>query len=219
MSLLSYFDDVDIYFSTVLHIKYLHWMRTLQLLLLPVFGIHLNSVHFVFVPCGLFQPNDETLNTIPTKIMIIWKKWALEAVSISACRVVYQNQIGTGKIWIASKDGHLAQAHHSTTESPESHGGSELFILNNHPFTGLSQKLLVSPPHLHTLQIIYNQQWNSVFQLFEKEVIKGYINGPFQSSSFLVFCTRPTDVATRKYSGKERLIFITVPSLLPLLEH
>ncbi|XP_060936184.1 uncharacterized protein LOC133012222 [Limanda limanda] len=46
-----------------------------------------------------------------------------------------------------------------------------------------------------------------VSQLLEKEVGKGYIIGPFKSSPFAVFRSNPIGIATRKYSGKKRLIF------------
>lgn len=55
----------------------------------------------------------------------------------------------------------------------------------------------------------------TVVQLFEKEVNKGYVNGPFQSISLPVFCTRPIDIATRKYSGKKRFIFELSPRSCP----
>lgn len=68
--------------------------------------------------------------------------------------------------------------------------------------------------------------YQTVTQLLKKEVDKGYVIGPFQSSPFPVFRTCPIGVATRKYSGKKRLIFnistpcsgpfSTVNSLIPL---
>ena len=46
-----------------------------------------------------------------------------------------------------------------------------------------------------------------VSQLIEKEVKKGYVIGPFKDSPFPLFRTSPVGIATRKYSGKKRLIF------------
>nr|XP_010778599.1 PREDICTED: uncharacterized protein LOC104953359 [Notothenia coriiceps] len=48
---------------------------------------------------------------------------------------------------------------------------------------------------------------NIVSQLIDKELLKGYIIGPFSSSPFSVFRSNPIGIATRKYSGKKRLIF------------
>ncbi|XP_071059415.1 uncharacterized protein [Pseudochaenichthys georgianus] len=48
---------------------------------------------------------------------------------------------------------------------------------------------------------------NIVSQLIDKELQKRYIIGPFSSSPFPVFRSNPIGIATRKYSGKKRLIF------------
>lgn len=45
-----------------------------------------------------------------------------------------------------------------------------------------------------------------VSQLLQREVLKGYMIGPFKSPPFSLFRTSPLGVATRKYSGKKRLI-------------
>jgi len=42
--------------------------------------------------------------------------------------------------------------------------------------------------------------------LIAKETGKGYLLGPFVESPFPVFRVSPIGVATRKYSGKKRLI-------------
>ena len=42
--------------------------------------------------------------------------------------------------------------------------------------------------------------------LLEKEVQKGFMIGPFDRSPFPVFWLSPIGIATRKYSGKKRLI-------------
>lgn len=43
--------------------------------------------------------------------------------------------------------------------------------------------------------------------LLEKEINKGYVIGPFSSPPFSPFRVNSLGVATRKYSGKKRLIF------------
>ncbi|XP_029927907.1 uncharacterized protein LOC115373572 [Myripristis murdjan] len=50
------------------------------------------------------------------------------------------------------------------------------------------------------------QEPDLVSQLLKKELDKGYLIGPFNSSPFPVFRTSPVGIATRKYSGKKRLI-------------
>ncbi|XP_029912014.1 uncharacterized protein LOC115362289 [Myripristis murdjan] len=50
------------------------------------------------------------------------------------------------------------------------------------------------------------QEPDLVSQLLKKELDKGYLIGPFNSSLFPVFRTSPVGIATRKYSGKKRLI-------------
>ena len=43
--------------------------------------------------------------------------------------------------------------------------------------------------------------------LLEKEVKKGFLIGPFDKSPFSICRINPIGIATRKYSGKKRLIF------------
>ena len=45
-----------------------------------------------------------------------------------------------------------------------------------------------------------------VTSLLEKEVSKGYMVGPFSIPPFNPFRINPIGIATRKYSGKKRLI-------------
>ncbi len=45
-----------------------------------------------------------------------------------------------------------------------------------------------------------------VDSLIQKELDKGYLIGPFQTSPFNACCANPLGVATIKYSGKKRLI-------------
>ncbi|MGL5501434.1 MAG: hypothetical protein ACRDCK_09865, partial [Plesiomonas shigelloides] len=93
--------------------------------------------------------------------------------------------------------------------------------LSSHPdptfvdylITGLSQGFRVGIlSHLTTSFVAKNLQSASsepeiVRTLLEKEVNKGYVIGPFASPPFSPFRINSIGVATRKYSGKKRLIF------------
>ena len=46
-----------------------------------------------------------------------------------------------------------------------------------------------------------------VSQLLQKELDKGYLIGPFKHSPFPIFRSSPIGIATRKYSGKKRLVY------------
>ncbi|XP_071060142.1 uncharacterized protein [Pseudochaenichthys georgianus] len=108
--------------------------------------------------------------------------------------------------------------HHPSTPINTTHLAAALSTHPNPVFvdyllSGLSQGFRVgvlSPPSV-TL-VAKNMQSAAkeptiVSQLIKKELNKGYLIGPFQSSPFPVFRTSPIGVATRKYSEKKRLIF------------
>ncbi|MGL5499648.1 MAG: hypothetical protein ACRDCK_00600, partial [Plesiomonas shigelloides] len=79
--------------------------------------------------------------------------------------------------------------------------------------TGLSQGFRAGIlSHLTTSFVAKNLQSalsepDIVRTLLEKEVNKGYLIGPFASPPFAPFRINSIGVATRKYSGKKRLIF------------
>lgn len=59
--------------------------------------------------------------------------------------------------------------------------------------------------HCHNL-LSASQEPETVDTLLKKEVKKGFMIGPFDNSPFPIFRVSPKGVATRKYSGKKRLI-------------
>ena len=85
-------------------------------------------------------------------------------------------------------------------------------VFVDHLLTGLSQGFrvgVVSP--LSTVHVCRNLQSaltepDIVAGLLHKEVTKGFMVGPFSSPPFATFRVNPIGVATRKYSGKKRLI-------------
>ncbi|PWA18396.1 hypothetical protein CCH79_00009928 [Gambusia affinis] len=84
--------------------------------------------------------------------------------------------------------------------------------LINFLISGLSQGFQIGGPHffaapfvLPNLHSVLNEP-NVVSQLLSKKISKGYIIGPFVFPPFPFFRVNPLGVATRKYSGKNRLI-------------
>ena len=86
-------------------------------------------------------------------------------------------------------------------------------VFVNHLITGLSQGFRVGVIQdvnetfvCKNLQSAFKEP-EIVSQLIEKELKKGYVIGPFKNPPFNLFRTSPVGIATRKYSGKKRLIF------------
>lgn len=87
------------------------------------------------------------------------------------------------------------------------------FVFVDYLLSGLSQGFrvgVVSP--LASTYVSQNLQSASkepavVSKLLKKEVDKGYVIGPFKASPFSLFRASPLGVATKKYTGKKRLIF------------
>ena len=86
-------------------------------------------------------------------------------------------------------------------------------VFVDHLLTGLSQGFRVGVVHDVTSTFVCQNLRSALNEpevatrLIEKELAKGYLLGPFSRSPFPVFRTSPVGVATRKYSGKKRLIF------------
>ncbi|XP_063055926.1 uncharacterized protein LOC134449746 [Engraulis encrasicolus] len=94
------------------------------------------------------------------------------------------------------------------------------YLFNHHDtsfvdylITGLSQGFrvgVVSPPSssfiARNLQSAVSDP-DAVSTLLQKELNKGYVIGPFKSPPFSVYRVNAIGVATRRYSGKKRLIF------------
>ncbi len=92
--------------------------------------------------------------------------------------------------------------------------------LRNHPnrcfvnylITGLVQGFLAGlcwlPKTTHVCKNLQSafKEPEVVDELLEKEIKKGFMIGPFSKSPFSLFRVSPIGVATRKYSGKKRLI-------------
>ncbi|XP_074522596.1 uncharacterized protein LOC141787817, partial [Halichoeres trimaculatus] len=94
----------------------------------------------------------------------------------------------------------------------------------NHLLTGLSQGFRVGVVALPDINFVSKNLQSAtnepdiVTQLLGKELNKGYLIGPFDSPPFPVFRTSPIGVATRKYSGKKRLIFdLSAPRSGPIM--
>lgn len=93
--------------------------------------------------------------------------------------------------------------------------------LKNHPnrcfvnylITGLIQGFFAGLLWLPKLSFSCNNLLSAVKEpeivdfLLEKEVKKGFLIGPFDKSPFSICRINPIGIATRKYSGKKRLIF------------
>lgn len=86
-------------------------------------------------------------------------------------------------------------------------------VFVDHLLTGLSQGfkvgVLVQPSVSYVSRNLRSalDEPDTVSTLLERELQMGYVIGPFKSPPFSVFRTSPIGVATRKYSGKKRLIF------------
>ncbi|XP_018549880.1 uncharacterized protein LOC108895509 [Lates calcarifer] len=86
-------------------------------------------------------------------------------------------------------------------------------VFTDYLLTGLSQGfrvgILSSPVSTFVAKNLQSaiKDPATVSQLLNKELNKGYIIGPFDSPPFPVFNSSPVGIATRKYSGKKRLIF------------
>ncbi len=97
-------------------------------------------------------------------------------------------------------------------------------VFTNHLLTGLSQGFRVGvlsyPDSTYVSKNLQSaiKDPETVSQLLGKELNKGYLIGPFVSPPFSVFRTSPVGIATRKYSGKKRLIFdLSAPRSGPVM--
>lgn len=86
--------------------------------------------------------------------------------------------------------------------------------LRNHPDKKITQFLLSGlkegfDPSLESIPnscMICNNEPNIVEALIKKELDSGFMIGPFNSPPFELFRISPIGIATRKFSGKKRLI-------------
>lgn len=82
----------------------------------------------------------------------------------------------------------------------------------NYLLTGLVQGFFAGLLHLPAVSFTCKNLLSAkkepeiVDALLEKEVKKGFMIGPFDKSPFSIFRINPIGIATRKYSGKKRLI-------------
>ena len=86
-------------------------------------------------------------------------------------------------------------------------------VFVDHLLTGLSQGFRVGVLTAPTVSFVAKNLLSAasdpdtVSRLLASEVAKGYVIGPFSSPPFSLFRVNEIGVATRKYSGKKRLIF------------